>query len=83
MFCDAEFPRFLSGGLTSFVSGNLMGVLAPVGPFSEVPGDTSAGCRQKVYRFNSTSLLYDSTLICLNFKDFLLDLQIVPSPRQL
>lgn len=77
-----EFPLFLSGGLTSFVSGNL-GVLAPVGPFSEFPGDTSRGCRQKVYRFNSTSLLYDSTLICLKFKDFLLDLQIVPPPRPL
>lgn len=79
----SKFPQFLSGGLSSFVSGNMMGVIAPVGPFSEVPGDSSAGCRTRVYRFNANTLLYDSTLLCLKFKDFLLDLQIVPKSRTL
>lgn len=79
----SESPLFLSGGLSSFVSGNFMGVIAPVGPFSEVPNESSGGCRQRVFRFDPKTLRYDENLICLKFKQFLLDLQIVPAPRQL
>jgi hypothetical protein len=60
-----------------------MGVIAPVGPFSEVPNESSGGCRQRVFRFDPKTLRYDENLICLKFKQFLLDLQIVPAPRQL